>query len=78
MVPKLRSPCPGIVSAVLFAALAFASTAHAHEKWFHDATAPPTRWEQAFKSPQIFGITLALFLQSHPINFTKWLHIPVA
>jgi hypothetical protein len=33
---------------------------NAHEKWFADGTAHPTRWEQIFRFPQLAGITLAL------------------
>lgn len=32
----------------------------AHEKWFADSTAHPTRWEQIFRFPQLAGISVAL------------------
>jgi uncharacterized membrane protein YphA (DoxX/SURF4 family) len=46
-----------------FAALSMGPrTAHAHEKWFHDAAPYPTRWEQAIQFPGIVGVAVALGL----------------
>ena len=46
----------------VIALVAFPSVASAHEKWFADAKAYPTQWEQVFRSPQIVGVLLALAL----------------
>lgn len=55
----VRSTCRGIA---VLALLAFPYAAHAHEKWFADATAHPTRWEQLFRFPQIVGVAAALIV----------------
>jgi hypothetical protein len=57
-----RSAHAGIVMVVLLAVFAFPGTAHAHEKWFHDAEPYPTNWAQAFKFPQVIGVTVAVLL----------------
>ena len=46
-------------SAVI-ALLTFPCAVYAHEKWFADANAYPTQWEQVFRFPQIVGVSLAL------------------
>jgi len=40
--------------------LAFPGAVYAHEKWFADAKAHPTQWEQVFRFPQIVGVAVAL------------------
>src|SRR4051794_12410260 len=47
---------------VIAAILSFPHNIQAHEKWFHDAAAHPTNWAQAFKFPQIIGVTIALLI----------------
>ena len=44
----------------LIALLAFPWAAYAHEKWFADANAYPTQWEQVFRFPQMVGVSVAL------------------
>src|SRR5215207_9943001 len=46
--------------AALVALLAFPYATYAHEKWFADAKAHPTQWEQVFRFPQIVGVSVAL------------------
>ena len=44
----------------LIALFGFPCAAYAHEKWFADAKAHPTHWEQLVSFPQIVGVSLAL------------------
>ena len=44
----------------LIALIRFPRVVYAHEKWFVDASAYPTQWEQVFRFPQIVGVSLAL------------------
>ena len=48
------------MSIALIALLTVPRAAYAHEKWFADANAYPTQWEQVFRFPQIVGVSLAL------------------
>jgi hypothetical protein len=61
MTRKGQSAYAAIVLLIILAAFVFPGTAHAHEKWFHDnPAAHRTSWAQAFKPPQIIGVTLAV------------------
>ena len=48
------------MSIALIALLTVPGAAYAHEKWFADAKAHPTHWEQLVSFPQIVGVSLAL------------------
>ena len=45
---------------VVIALVAFPCAVYAHEKWFADAKAHPTQWEQLLRFPQIVGVSVAL------------------
>jgi uncharacterized membrane protein YphA (DoxX/SURF4 family) len=53
-------PRPLAVS--LAAIVVSAEAAGAHEKWFYDATALPTRWETAIRLPAVAGVAVAVAL----------------
>jgi hypothetical protein len=57
MTPLARA---GVGAQVIAALLAIPWAVFAHEKWFAAAEAYPTRWDQAWRAPQIFGVVFAL------------------
>src|SRR5262249_4335579 len=58
-----RARSSGLVPAGLAGAiLSHPATAHAHEKWFIDASAYPTSWTTALRPPELIGVAVALAL----------------